>query len=262
MERDVKEIMAALREPFPDNDVEWRVGRESKDGTKMSLLAYLTARAIMERLDDVFGIDGWCDSYERWGEKSIKCRLSIRIGGEWVTREDGADETEFEGTKGGFSDALKRAAVKFGVGRYLYNLPESWMTLSDQRLSDGIYHKGKFAPRPALPEWALPGGSGKPEKRNGNGGSTGGVPVARVGGARASVVRAAAPTTPADLRAVSANELSDTMARLKFGTREVLAVAREVLGRDIPDMTTLRAQDALDIGRVVMEMEARRGEVA
>ena len=49
------------------------------------------------------------------------CKLSVRISGEWVTKCDGADDTNIEGAKGGISDAFKRAAVKFGIFRYAYH---------------------------------------------------------------------------------------------------------------------------------------------
>ncbi len=52
------------------------------------------------------------------------CYLSIRCDGEWVTKSDGAGDTNIEAEKGGISDALKRAAQKFGIGRYLYYLPK------------------------------------------------------------------------------------------------------------------------------------------
>ena len=64
------------------------------------------------------------------------CELSINIDGTWITKSDGADDSNIEGAKGGISDALKRAAVLFGIGRYLYypnafnqdNKPAPWAT--------------------------------------------------------------------------------------------------------------------------------------
>jgi hypothetical protein len=50
--------------------------------------------------------------------------------------------------KAAFSDALKRAAVKFGVGRYLYRLPAQWVDY------DPV--KRQFARTPTLPPFALP----------------------------------------------------------------------------------------------------------
>jgi hypothetical protein len=94
-------------------------------------LPYIDARTVMDRLDDVLGLAGWQDEYEFPGDSSALCKLSIRINGEWITREDVGSESEQpdEGDrrKASVSDALKRAAVKFSVGRYLYALPKQWL---------------------------------------------------------------------------------------------------------------------------------------
>ena len=67
---------------------------------------------------------GWRNEFERWGNGSgVKCGLSVLCDGEWITKYDGADETNIEPTKGGFSDSMKRAAVQWGLGRDLYDYP-------------------------------------------------------------------------------------------------------------------------------------------
>jgi hypothetical protein len=78
----------------------------------------------MNRLDDVLGPAGWWDEYVPQ-EKSVICRLTIRLpDGTTLTKSDAggyagmADSGDDD--KSGFSDAFKRAAVKFGIGRYLY----------------------------------------------------------------------------------------------------------------------------------------------
>jgi hypothetical protein len=77
----------------------------------------------MERLDDVIGPD-WSDRYEKAGTaKGLVCYLTV-CG---VTRADvGDDDNENEPVKSAYSDAFKRAAVKFGIGRFLYDLPKMW----------------------------------------------------------------------------------------------------------------------------------------
>lgn len=117
-----------LHAPFPPNEIEWRVGSTSADKSKGLALAYLTARHVMERLDEVCGVGNWQDRYEFHGKRTV-CYLSIRIDGEWVTKADGAGDSEVEAEKGAISDALKRAAVKWGVGRYLYSLGNTWVAL-------------------------------------------------------------------------------------------------------------------------------------
>jgi len=108
----MKYIEIALKKPFKQH--KWRKGyKGGKD------LVYIDARDVMNRLDEVFDIDGWQTHYENLGGRMI-CKLSCRIGDKWVTKSDGAGDTDIEGDKGGISDALKRAGVLWGIGRYLY----------------------------------------------------------------------------------------------------------------------------------------------
>lgn len=166
-----KEYRGLLEAPFPEKDIEWRVQRVVKVGDthKAIMLAYLTSRAVMQRLDDVFGVFGWQDEYERWGENGVKCTISVRdpVTHEWVRKVDGADDTDIEATKGGFSNSLKRACVKLGIGRYLYNLDEAWCDIHDRKpQGDAVYINDKragvtgYVARPKLPDWALPAEGG------------------------------------------------------------------------------------------------------
>jgi hypothetical protein len=119
-----------LSAPFDHNLVHWRPGRVYEDKGTALALAYLDARDIMERLDAVVGPENWEDTYKTAGAATV-CELRIRIetkhGYEWIKKSDGSGESNFEGEKGAISGALKRAAVKFGIGRYLYYIPKGWM---------------------------------------------------------------------------------------------------------------------------------------
>ena len=109
-------ILNQLKAPFAKHELKWRTGGGGKK------LAYIDARCAMKRLDDVLGMHNWQDDYKSIDGRTV-CNLSVRINGEWITKSDGAGDTNIEGEKGGLSDAFKRAAVKFGVGRYLYYIP-------------------------------------------------------------------------------------------------------------------------------------------
>lgn len=136
---DLQEMFDALCEPFATDEIEWRVGptNKSRNGgdpaTKGVALAYIDARTVMDRLDSVCGIDGWQCNYTAGVNGSIVCNIGIRVGhqisGEWVWKADGAGATDMEAEKGALSDAFKRAAVRFGVGRYLYDLDSPWVEL-------------------------------------------------------------------------------------------------------------------------------------
>ena len=125
---------AALSAPLTDDDVEWRVMQCGKKGDRVwaTLVPYPTARVIMHRLDEIVGPTRWQDEYREITTKhgaGVIGRLGIQIAdGSWVWKEDGADSTDVEPTKGGISGALKRVAVKWGIGRELYTMPTFWAT--------------------------------------------------------------------------------------------------------------------------------------
>ncbi len=116
-----------LSDPFEPNDIEFRAGATTKDKTKALALPYITSRGVMDRLDSVVGPENWRDEYREGPQGGVLCGISIRLEGEWICKWDGADNTQIESVKGGLSDAFKRAAVKWGIGRYLYTLPAVWV---------------------------------------------------------------------------------------------------------------------------------------
>jgi len=131
-----------LAKPFPESSIRWRVGSTAKKKDKGLALAYLDARDVMTRLDDVLGQDNWQDSFTHDGVRTI-CQLSVRVGSEWIVKSDGAGNTAIEGEKGGLSDAFKRSAVKWGVGRYLYALPTRWEEIEEQGRGHGFTKEAK-----------------------------------------------------------------------------------------------------------------------
>jgi len=127
-----QELFDELCRPFPAEYVEWRVGPTNKnqDDPRGQPLCYVDARTVMDRLDSVCGADGWQCNYTPGVGGSIVCNIGIRIEGEWVWKADGAGATDTEGEKGALSDAFKRAAVRWGVARYLYEMKAPWIKLA------------------------------------------------------------------------------------------------------------------------------------
>ena len=171
--------LARLADPFPSSDIEWRIGQAGKSGEKIwaKVLAYITNRAIMDRLDQVVGHGNWCNTKpEKVTVMNDKGQpvdgfivgLSLKIDGEWVTKWDGADCTDIEPLKGGLSGAMKRAGVQWGIGRYLYDLEEGWAEVFDKKDKETRYANCKIKVNgkeewvnfhwkpPHLPGWALP----------------------------------------------------------------------------------------------------------
>jgi hypothetical protein len=117
-----------LRAPIPHDLVKWRAQSITKsEPFKAMALAYVDARAVMTRLDEVCGPGGWQDSYVETTRGRVICTLSLLVDGNWVSKSDGAGDSDVEGEKGGISDAFKRAAVKWGVSRELYAMPTPWV---------------------------------------------------------------------------------------------------------------------------------------
>ena len=132
----------SLAQPFPPGEVQWRIEALSKDKRRALVVPYVDARTVLDRLDEALGAEGWQDSYEvlssESGNYAVKCRLSLvkphsgpaSAGTQLEVSKE--DVGEGESLKAAFSDALKRAAVKFGVGRYLYRLDKQWVDYDPQ----------------------------------------------------------------------------------------------------------------------------------
>lgn len=138
-----------LEYPFPSNEIEWRVLITSRDKTKGQVAAYVDSRAIQRRLDAVVGKDNWQNKFYTVSGKDNAsttqvCELSIFYPerSEWITKSDGAGNTDIEPVKGGLSNAFKRAASIWGIGRYLYALTGVWVLLKDGKyIADGEHQK-------------------------------------------------------------------------------------------------------------------------
>lgn len=168
-----EEILNKLRQPFSQNDIEWKVQTSNKgnNGAYAFVVAYVNNRAIQNRLDEVFGIGGWKNSYVEFSG-GIICELSCYINGQWITKSDGSEPSNFEAFKGGLSNAMKRAAVQFGIGRYLYKLEPIYVQVSETKSNNSIYLNDKknkvvgYYEPPCLPDWALPPDEQKQGKNN------------------------------------------------------------------------------------------------
>lgn len=122
--------LSKLHEEFPKSAVHWRVQGKpfARNGNHSAMaLAYIDARDVMDRLDSVCGPDRWQSRYIETAKGRVLCEIGIKVGDEWVWKSDGAGDTAVEGEKGGISDSLKRAAVQWGIGRYLYRLDSPWV---------------------------------------------------------------------------------------------------------------------------------------
>jgi hypothetical protein len=131
-----------LIEPIDHTEIEWRVQVEGKDGKHMTVVPYITNRCVMNRFDAAFDPFGWTSEI-REIQGGFVCRLSVLIDGKWIYREDGASKTHIEPEKGGISDAMKRCAVQFGLGRSLYDYPRVQIAVQSKFIPNWAYPKLK-----------------------------------------------------------------------------------------------------------------------
>ena len=144
-----------LHAPFNPNDVEFRPGATTKDKTKAIGLAYVDKRIYEDRLDNIVGIENWSVEYRHLGDNAIICRLTIA----GVVREDVGEfsKDDVASFPTAVAQAFKRACSSFGLGRYLYSLPQVWAEYDAERRSftqNGMAHlrKSSFQQFQAYPK--------------------------------------------------------------------------------------------------------------
>ena len=147
---DTTAITAALAMPFEPGAVKFKP--QAVKGNRAMAVAYVDCRMVQDRLDEVLGVENWQDEYTLLPDGSVVCKLQLKIGEHWISKMDvGSPSEQPDGgdrLKAAFSDSLKRAAVKYGIARYLYRLPMQW--------ADFDPVKRQFTTPPTLPAFARP----------------------------------------------------------------------------------------------------------
>ena len=148
MQKDAETIKQELAKPFAPEDLEWRIQQAFESDGNGYAVPYVTNRAIQDRLDDTVGPESWHNDYKPWhgsGKKEAQiCGISIYFEGRgFITKWDGAEDSDIEPIKGGLSDSMKRAAVQWGIGRVLYKMDtvkvkirkrgKSWVICNEER---------------------------------------------------------------------------------------------------------------------------------
>ena len=96
-------------------------------GNKFMCIAYIDRDLVIQRLNEVLGVDGWQFTVTEASDGAKIGVLSLCINGKWIDKSDIGTKTQVEGQKGSVTDALKRCATLFGIGTYLYNLGNRWV---------------------------------------------------------------------------------------------------------------------------------------
>jgi len=131
-----------LKKPLTVEHIDFKVSMlvQTKSGDVMaSILAYKDARVDMNILDESVGPENWQNEYRRDSNGVLQCGIGVRISevsdygtnSYWAWKWSNGTPSDFEGEKGEYSDAFKRAGFMWGIGRSLYDFPSIWLYLSE-----------------------------------------------------------------------------------------------------------------------------------
>lgn len=150
----IDSINKELCAPFPANQVKWIPKATNGDKTRALAVPYIDPRDVAERLDQVLGPLGWAVDHKNVAGQTITgIGINHPENENWIWKWDvgfNSSSDDEVSVKGSVSDGLKRAAILWGIGRYLRRVEGTWVDYDSQ--------KKKLKKIPQLPEWALPGG--------------------------------------------------------------------------------------------------------
>ncbi len=229
------EIQRRLAEPFPAAAVSWRAGSVSRDKKRAQALPYAEPRVYEDRLNAVLGPE-WSCRFKTWGDQRLICELTIRVTQEdgelpsgYTTREVTRTSTgEFDSgdkiAQGTVAEAqaFKRACSKFGLGRYLYDIPIAWVGYDE--------NSRRLTETPTLPE---------PPKK----------------------VQVPPPATTAEVKLDSnrASSMHRELGKLRYiHAHEHHVLAGQALGRAVDSFTGMLESDALTVLTYVKRLDAQR----
>ena len=125
--------LETLKKPLTVNQIDFKVATvtATSDNVWCSILAYKDARTDMEVLDEAVGQLNWSNEYQRDSKGVLQCTISIwdEEKLQWISKTSNGVPSDFEGEKGEYSDAFKRAGFMWGIGRALYDFPHIWVQL-------------------------------------------------------------------------------------------------------------------------------------
>lgn len=117
------------------DEIECRVAMVKANG--VTLLLYKDARCDMNILDETVGAMNWQKHYALI-DGQLFCEVSIwdEKKSQWISKQDVGVESNTEAEKGRASDAQKRSAFAWGIGRELYTAPFIWVKPDDCNITN------------------------------------------------------------------------------------------------------------------------------
>lgn len=214
-------LIQELSRPFPASAISWRAGAVTRDKKRAQALPYAEPRVYEDRLNAVCPAL-WSVTFRPWGDARIICDLTIGS----LTRSSTGEENEgFAPGTAAEAQAFKRACVKFGLGRYLYDLPVVWVEYDAE--------KQKLLEVPELPTQYNP----REAKRQ-----------------QPKAEQAARETLSTDRAKAMYRELE----KLGISRTECHKLAAGILGRDIGRLTEVTEAEAIEIWQVAKRQSMKR----
>jgi len=127
-------MISDLKKTIP---YKWRVQSFSKNKPMAQCIAYIDSRDVQRLLDEAVGAENWQDDYKEV-KGNVYAGIGIKVKDEWIWKWDCGIESNVDKEKGEASDAFKRAAVKWGVGRFLYDLKIHFVKSNEVKTSSNF----------------------------------------------------------------------------------------------------------------------------
>jgi hypothetical protein len=123
-----REDLEQLKAPFDASTISIKIQSFSKAKDRAMLVAYVQHTDAYNRLESVD--PGWTCETTNIKEVGDLVVVSMKMTVKGVTRENVGEGEDY---KSAYSDALKRVAMLFGIGRYLYDQGQAWVKYDDQK---------------------------------------------------------------------------------------------------------------------------------
>lgn len=261
MEINWTDLIAKLSEPFAKEDIAWRAGATSRDKKRAQALPYAEPRVYEDRLNEICPGD-WSVIFKPWGESRIICELTIY----GVTRsstgefDDGKKNAIAEGTVAE-AQAFKRACSKFGLGRYLYEIPIQWVDYDEEKnrladvpqLPDKFLPKAKNAQRTAVQPNEVNTKTPEPQRQvmqdKPTPSTSSGVKAATTSKTThsASSGQTHSASSAQTLNPERAQAMTYELEKLGYPKRDQLRLAASVLEKPVRDLAALSETEALEV---------------
>lgn len=121
-----------LLRPFAQKDISLKPGALTKDRTRALAMPHADMRAYFVRLDKICGVENWSHTITL-SERGAVCALTLFGVTKSATGDYPTDKNDENAATSAEAQAFKRACSAFGLGRYLYSLPQIWAEYDEQK---------------------------------------------------------------------------------------------------------------------------------